>query len=310
MAKVIVTGGCGFIGSHLVDALCKRGDDVFVIDNLHTGYRENIATSKAHFVSGDILDGKLLEETFIGATSVFHLAARISVPESMQQPIPYAQTNSLGTLNILEACCLTGVKNFILSSSAALYGNNPLNPKKETMQAEPASPYALTKLDGEFYCSLYRQEYGLNAVALRYFNVFGPRQDPGSPYAAAIPIFIDKALRDEDITIWGDGEQTRDFIFVKDIVQANLLAEKKGGDVFNVAYGERITINDLAKTIIEITKSKSNIVYQHERPGDIKHSQADITKISKQLGFKPQYNLTEGLTETIQHFYDTRKSTA
>lgn len=299
MAKVVVTGGCGFIGSHLVEALCQRGDQVTVIDNLQTGKPENIAAFKAKVVIGDILDQPLLENTFQQAESVFHLAARISVPESIQHPNKYVETNCLGTLNVLEACRRAGVKNIVFSSSSAIYGDNSKTPKKENMSPEPLSPYALTKLDGEFYSQFYRNEYGINAISLRYFNVFGPRQNPQSPYASVIPIFIDKALRNEDIVIFGDGKQTRDFIFVKDIVQANLLAAQKGGDVFNVAYGKHITINELAKKIIELTHSKAKIIYHAERPGDIKHSQADPTKIIQQLGFKPQYNLLEGLQMTI-----------
>ncbi len=299
MAKVVVTGGCGFIGSHLVEALCQRGDQVSVIDNLQTGKQENIAPFKAKVIIGDILDQSLLEKTFHQVESVFHLAARISVSESMQQPNKYVETNCLGTLNVLEACRRSGVKNIVFSSSSAIYGDNSKTPKKENMPPEPLSPYALTKLDGEFYSQFYRNEYGINATSLRYFNVFGPRQNPQSPYAAVIPIFIDKALRNEDIIIFGDGKQTRDFIFVKDIVHANLLAAQKGGDVFNVAYGNRITINELAQKIIEITHSKSKIIYHPERQGDIKHSQADPTKIIRQLGFKPQYNLLEGLQMTL-----------
>ncbi len=306
MAKCVVTGGAGFIGSHIVEMLCARGDEVVVYDNLKSGYLHNIqpfiTQHDVEMIHGDIMDRDHMVEVFAGATSVFHLGALISVPESMAKPVDYVTINAIGSLNVLEACRLAKVKNVVLSSSAAIYGNNPTIPKVETMIPEPLSPYAVTKLDGEYYFQMYRAQYGLNAVALRYFNVFGPRQDPKSQYAAAVPIFIDKALKNEDITIFGDGEQTRDFIYVKDIAQGNLLAAEKGGDVFNVAWGQRITVNDLAKTIIKLTHSTSAIVYLPERAGDIKHSMADNQKIVKKLGFAATSTLESGLRDTIAYF--------
>jgi UDP-glucose 4-epimerase len=231
------------------------------------------------------------------------LAALISVPESMELPADYIKINSIGTLNVLEAAKRCGVKSVVLSSSAANYGDNPIVPKLESMNPEPKSPYAVTKLDGEFYCDMYTREHGLNAVSLRYFNVFGPRQDPSSQYAAAVPIFIDRAVRGEDISIFGDGEQTRDFVFVKDVVQANFLAaEKAQGGLFNVAWGQKITIKDLAGKVIELTGSEAEIRHLPERAGDIKHSMADNSKIVSQLGFKASSNLTDGLKETIKFF--------
>lgn len=310
MSKVVVTGGAGFIGSHIVEALCHQGHEVVVYDNLKSGYVENIKKFMTDFdvemVHGDILHSQDLLTAFQGAESVFHLAALISVPESMQKPLDYVTVNASGALNVLEACRLANVKNVVLSSSAAVYGDNPTIPKLENMTPEPKSPYAVTKLDGEYYFQMYRAQYGLNATSLRYFNVFGPRQDPKSQYAAAVPIFIDKALRGDEITIFGDGEQTRDFIYVKDIVQGNLLAAEKGGDVFNVAWGKRITVNDLARKIIEITASKSKIRYLPERPGDIKHSMADNHKIVDQLGFKASSDLESGLRDTIDYFRGRR----
>ena len=300
MTKVVVTGGSGFIGSHIVAANLALGHQVVVLDDLSTGFEKNLQGMDCELVKGSILDQAMLDQVLPGAQTVFHLAAKISVPESMAKKAAYVETNVLGTLQLLDACVKHGVKNITLSSSAAIYGNNPVIPKVENMLPEPMSPYAVTKLDGEYYFDLYRREHGLNATSLRYFNVFGPRQDPKSQYAAAVPIFIDKAKKGEDITIYGDGEQTRDFIFVKDIVQANLLAADKGGDVFNVAWGQRITINDLAKNIIEITGSKSKILYLPERAGDIKHSMADNNKIVSQMGFKPSSTLHDGLLATIE----------
>ncbi len=304
MQKVVVTGGAGFIGSHIVEEGLSRGHRVQVVDNLHSGNMENLkplmASDQLEFTHADILDMPALRAAFQGADTVFHLAALISVPGSMSKPIDYVEVNTTGTLQVLEACRLEGVKNVVFSSSAAIYGDNPTIPKTEDMFPEPQSPYAVTKLDGEYYFDLYRREHGLNATALRYFNVFGPRQDPNSQYAAAVPIFIHRALNNAPITIYGDGEQTRDFIYVKDIVQANYLAaERPVGGLFNVAWGQLITINDLAKQIVEITGSQSVIEYAAERPGDVKHSMADNQKIVSQLGFQATSNLATGLRDTI-----------
>lgn len=301
MEKILVTGGCGFIGSHIVEAL-HQTHEVIVLDNFKSGFLQNIAPFDVNFMEGDIRNYSLLKELTWDVSTIFHLAALVSVPESMEKPVETVEINTLGTLNVLNAARTNGVKNIVLSSSAANYGDNPIVPKVETMPPEPQSPYAMTKLDGEYYFNMYRTEYGINAVALRYFNVFGPRQDPQSQYAAAIPVFIAKALKNQDITVFGDGEQTRDFIYVKDIVQGNLLAAEKGGDLFNVAYGRKITINALAQKIIEITGSKSKIKHAPVRSGDVKHSTADNSKIVKQLGFKQSYDFDIGLKNTINYF--------
>ena len=305
MEKAVVTGGAGFIGSHIVEELAKS-HEVVVYDNLRSGFERNVApfveAGGAKLVRADVLDGAALRRALDGARTLFHLAALVSVPESMANEIETVRINTIGTLNVLRAAREAGVRNLVFSSSAAVYGDNPAVPKVETMGPEPKSPYAVTKYDGECYFRMYRNEYGLNATSLRYFNVFGPRQDPASQYAAAVPIFISKALRNEPITIFGDGEQTRDFIFVKDVVQANLLAAAKGGDLYNVAWGARITINDLAKNIVRITGSRSKLVYAPERPGDVKHSMADNSKIVGELGFKPASNLHDGLLATIRFF--------
>lgn len=222
----------------------------------------------------------------------------------MEKPIECVEINTQGTLNVLQEAAAAGVKKLCFSSSAANYGDNPTVPKLETMIPEPKSPYAVTKLDGEYYCGIFADEGWLQTACMRYFNVFGPRQDPGSQYAAAIPIFIHKALRNEPITIFGDGEQTRDFIYVKDIVAANaFLAETDSlTGVYNVAYGKRQTVNDLARKIIELTGSKSKIEYAPQRAGDVKHSQASIDKISS-VGFVPGSDFDSGLAKTIEFFF-------
>ena len=231
------------------------------------------------------------------------MAAMISVPESMGKPIECVEINTTGTLVVLEEAAKAGVKKMCFSSSAANYGDNPVVPKVETMLPEPKSPYAITKLDGEYYCDMFSREGRLDTGVMRYFNVFGPRQDPGSAYAAAVPIFIDKAAKNETITIFGDGEQTRDFIYVKDIVSANvfLAMNNTPSGFFNVAYGGRLTINDLARKIIELTGSSSKIEYAPERAGDVMHSMASVDKIMA-AGFEPISSFDEGLRATIAFF--------
>jgi len=237
---------------------------------------------------------------------VFHLAALVSVPESMLQPAECVRINTQGTLNVLEAARRGGVKALVFASSAAVYGDNPVVPKVETMLPEPKSPYAVTKLDGEYYLRIFAGQWGLKAAALRFFNVFGPRQDPGSQYAAAVPIFIRRALRGEDLVIYGDGSQVRDFIYVKDVVAACLLAAEHGGEVRNVARGEHITILQLARLILELTGSNSKIVYAEPRPGDVHTSYADTARI-RELGFTPSADLQGNLLATIRFFEEREK---
>ncbi|HOG51751.1 MAG TPA: NAD-dependent epimerase/dehydratase family protein [Lentisphaeria bacterium] len=300
--RVLVTGGAGFIGSHIVEHFQGKAD-VRVLDNLRSGRLSNLQGFDVEFIEGSILDDALLAKAMSGVDVVFHLAAMISVPESMSKPIECVEINTIGTLKVLEAAARAGVKKLCLSTSAAIYGDNPIVPKRETMFPEPKSPYAETKLSGEHYCGIYTREGRLDTACLRYFNVFGPRQDPKSQYAAAVPIFVSRALRQEPITIFGDGEQTRDFIYVKDIVAANVFfaLESPATGVFNIAYGGKITINDLAKRIIELTGSRSQIVYLPERAGDVKHSSAAIDKLSA-AGFRPGADFDRGLAETIAFF--------
>lgn len=298
--KILITGGAGFIGSNIVEHF-HQTDEVVVLDNLRSGFERNLAPFRVTFIHGSVTDRSAVEQAATGVDYIFHLAAMVSVPESVENPRETVDINVHGTLNVLEAARTHGVKKVVISSSAAIYGDNPVVPKVESMMPEPKSPYAVTKLDAEYYAKMYTNEFATPVVCLRYFNVFGPRQNPKSQYAAAVPIIIDKALRNQDITIYGDGEQTRDFVFVKDVVAANVLAARSAATgVYNIACGGRITINDLARTIIALTKSSSAIVYAGERAGDVKHSQADIGR-AVGIGFQPKYTLETGLKPTIEY---------
>lgn len=300
--KILVTGGAGFIGSHIVEHFQGRAD-VRVLDNLRSGFRKNLDGLECEFIEGSILDRDRVRTALQGVDFVFHLAAMISVPESMAKPIECDEINTKGMLIVLEEAARAGIRKLVLSSSAAIYGNNPETPKRETMLPEPKSPYAITKLDGEYYCKMFADEGRLQTACLRYFNVFGPRQDPKSQYAAAVPIFISRALKNEPITIYGDGEQTRDFIYVKDIAAANAFFATQSNvtGVFNVAYGKRITIGDLAKEICRLTGSRSEISHAPERAGDVKHSLAAIEKL-RFTGFEPTGDFRRGLEATIESF--------
>jgi UDP-glucose 4-epimerase len=300
--KILVTGGAGFIGSHIVEHFQARAE-VRVLDNLASGFQPNLAGLKCEFIHGSILDRALVARAVQDVDFVFHLAAMVSVPESVQKPLACVETNTTGTIILLEAAARAKVKKFVFSSSAAIYGNNPVVPKIETMPPEPESPYATTKLDGEFYCRMFAREAGLPAVCLRYFNVFGPRQNPRSQYAAAVPVFIDRALKNEPLTLHGDGTQTRDFIFVKDVTaaSAHFALHSPATGVFNVASGQAITINELAETIRRLAGSRSEIVHAATRAGDVKHSVADTGKL-RAAGFVPSGDFQDGLQSTIQFF--------
>jgi UDP-glucose 4-epimerase len=300
--KVLVTGGAGFIGSHIVEHLHGKAE-VRVLDNLRTGSKDNLAGLNYEFIPGSILDREVVRHALQGVDYVLHLAAMISVPESMSKPIECTELNTIGTLTVLEEAARAKVKKLVFSSSAAIYGNNPVTPKLETMTPEPMSPYAISKLDGEYYCSLFSDEGRLQTTCLRYFNVFGARQDPRSPYAAAVPIFIERAVKHEPIAIHGDGEQTRDFIYVKDIAAANIFfaMQSPARGVFNVGCGQRITINDLAAAICRLTDSRSEITHTAARRGDVKHSLAAIEKL-RASGFAPGDSFMKGLEETVKFF--------
>ncbi len=300
--RFLITGGSGFIGSHLATALQTKGE-VRILDNFRTGFRGNLDGLSVDLREGDVLDQAAVASAMEGVDYVFHMAAMVSVPESVAKPRECEEINGFGLLNVLEAATAAKARKVFLASSAAVYGDNPTVPKLETMVPEPKSPYAFTKLLGEHYLRFFHDEGRVKTAALRFFNVFGPRQDPRGPYAAAVPIFIEKALKGEDIHIHGDGGQTRDFIFVRDIVAAILhvtLTEEITG-VFNAGYGGTITLNDLAGEILRASGSQSKIVHGPVRAGDVRHSRAAVDAL-KNTGFQPVSSLNEGLGETIAYF--------
>ena len=304
--RILVTGGAGFIGSHLVEYFQGKAE-IRVLDSLRTGYLKNLDGFDVEFIQGDIRDREVVRKAMEGVDYVFHFAALISVPESMEKIEECVDINVNGLLVVLEEAAAAGVKKLCFSTSAAIYGDNPEVPKRETMYPEPKSPYAITKLDGEYYCDMFTKTGKLQTACLRYFNVFGPRQDPKSAYAAAVPIFTAKAVAGEPLTIYGDGEQTRDFIYVKDIVAANVfMAMNDYTGVYNIAYGKRITINDLVKLIKEVTHSDSEIVYLPERAGDVKHSMAAVDKLNT-TGFKPGFDFDTGMKATVEFFQSQKK---
>jgi UDP-glucose 4-epimerase len=301
--KILITGGSGFIGSHIVELYQDRAEEIRVLDNLRTGYRHNLDGLRHTFIEGSITDRELVKKAVEGVDYIFHLAALVSVPESMAKPGECVDINVHGLLNVLEEAAAAGVKKLVFASSAAIYGDNPTVPKLETMIPEPKSPYAITKLDGEYYLGMFQNEGKLETAAIRFFNVFGPRQDPKGAYAAAVPIFIEKAVRSEDITVFGDGGQTRDFIYVKDIAGALAFAVETPGvtGVFNAGYGGQITINDLADGLIKAAESSSKVLHAPERPGDVRHSRASADKL-RAAGWVPRHSLDEGLAKTLEFF--------
>jgi len=301
--KILVTGGAGFIGSHIVGHYQGVADEIRVLDNLRTGYRHNLDGLQCRFIDGSVTDRELVREAVRGVDFIFHLAALVSVPESMEKPGECVDINVHGLLNVLEEASAAGVRKLVFASSAAIYGDNPEVPKLETMRPEPKSPYAITKLDGEFYLEMFRSEGRLETAAIRFFNVFGPRQDPKGAYAAAVPIFIEQALAGETLRIFGDGGQTRDFIYVKDIVGALVFAAETAavGGTYNAGYGGQMTINDLAGGIIRAAGTGAGIVHAGERPGDVRHSRASVDKLLA-AGWQPQFTLEQGLAETLEWF--------
>jgi UDP-glucose 4-epimerase len=304
--KVLVTGGAGFIGSHLVEELVRRGHQVVVLDDLSTGKVGNIERllkgANAELVRGSVTDLSLVTGLVKDVAYIFHLAALASVPRSIENPRACHEVNLSGTLNVLLAAMEKGVRKVVYSSSSSVYGDAPTLPKREEMAPQPLSPYAVAKLAGEYYCQVFNEVYKLPTVCLRYFNVYGPRQDPNSQYAAAIPSFIQRALAGDPPIVFGDGEQTRDFTFVKDAVAANILAtESEASGIFNIGSGQSITINRLVKLVLELTGSQVKPVYRQLRAGDVRHSLADISR-SKAFGYEPQYDLRAGLSETIEWF--------
>ena len=304
--KILITGGAGFIGSHLATLYQGRAT-IRVLDNLRTGHRHNLAGLAVEFIEGSILDPVAVQRAMLGIDYVFHLAAFVSVPESVREPATCTAINITGLQNVLAAAAQASVKKLCFASSAAVYGDNPSVPKFETMTPEPRSPYAETKLAGEVLCAEATARGTLATVALRFFNVFGPRQDPRSAYAAAVPIFIAKALRDEPIGIHGDGGQTRDFIHVTDIVGALAYAgtSKDMAGTYNVGYGQSQSIIALAQEIIRLTGSKSTIEHLAPRVGDVRHSLASTERLLA-AGWKPESSVSAGLAETVEYFRQIR----
>jgi len=302
--RFVVTGGAGFIGSHIAEALARRGDEVVIIDNLLSGRVENIRhlleMPTVTFLNGSITDQPLLQRVCKDADGIFHEAAITSVPRSVKDPLASNEINVSGTLNVLVAAQKCGVKKIVYASSSSVYGDTPTLPKREDMEPNPKSPYAITKLAGEYYLKVFHELYGMDTISLRYFNVFGPRQDPHSEYSAVIPKFITKILNHESPVIYGVGSQTRDFTYVKDVAQANVRAmESNAQGVFNIAYGNRITLIELAQTIMETLGEALPIRYEDGRLGDIHDSIADISAAQRAFGYAPEYTVTTGLKETI-----------
>ncbi|NOY45801.1 MAG: SDR family oxidoreductase [Deltaproteobacteria bacterium] len=307
MATFLVTGVAGFIGSNLAEALLARGHRVRGLDNFLTGKPENLqGLDGLEFVEGDVRDPEACRKACEGVEFVLHEAALGSVPRSIEDPVLSNECNVSGTLNLLVAAREAGVRRFVFAASSSAYGDTPTLPKVEDMVPQPLSPYALTKLAGEEYCRLFFELYGLETVSLRYFNVFGKRQDPFSAYAAVIPKFVSALLKREPPEIYGDGEQTRDFTYIADVVQANLRAceapREACGRVYNVAYGERISLNELYREIAGLLGSDLEPRYGPPRPGDVKHSLADISRARKHLGYQPAYDVRRGLAEAIEWY--------
>jgi len=307
MGVYAVTGGAGFIGSNIVEELLRRNETVKVIDNFSTGKRENIKAFKERIeiIDADLATAPNLSQLLNGVDYVIHQAAIPSVPKSIIDPMRSHEANVNGTLRLLLACRDAGVKRLVYASSSSLYGDSPTLPKNEAMLPNPLSPYGAQKLFGELYCQVFTKAYGLETVSLRYFNVFGPRQDATSQYSGVLALFIPAVLQDRRPTIYGDGLQSRDFTYVQNVVEANLLAchvPGNAGQVFNVACGERITVNSMLQQINAILNRTIEPVYAEARAGDIKHSQADITRAKEHLGYEPKVSFEEGLRRTI-HWY-------
>jgi len=313
MTKVLVTGGAGFIGSNLAKALLNEGHRVRILDNFSTGKRENLIFQNegagVEIIEGDIRDLEICRRAEEGVEFVFHQAALPSVQRSVEDPLESNSVNAEGTLNVLLAARDAGVKRVIYAASSSVYGDTPTLPKREEMPPNPLSPYALQKYIGEQYCRLFFQLYGLETVSLRYFNVFGPKQDPASIYSAVIPRFINALIEELSPVIFGDGEQSRDFTYVDNVVRANLLAmsaDRLQGEAINIACGERISLNQLLGILKEILGSKQLPIYEEPRQGDVKHSLADIRKGKEVLDYEPSVGIEAGLEKTVEFFRKKR----
>jgi len=302
--KYLVTGGAGFIGSHLVRRLVAEGKTVRVVDNLSTGRvsRLDDLMTAIEFVKGDLADKRVSQDAVKEIDYVLHQAAVPSVQRSVQDPVGTNRANITATLNLLESSRNARVRRVLYAASSSAYGDTEILPKHEDMPAKPLSPYALQKLAGEQYCKLYHDLYGLETVSLRYFNVFGPDQDPDSDYSAVIPRFTTKLLAAESLTVYGDGEQSRDFTYIENVVEANLLAlraKEAPGIVCNIGCGERITLNQLIQILEKITDAKARVEYAAAKPGDVRHSLADIGRAKAILQYQPKISVEEGLRRTV-----------
>lgn len=309
MPRFMVTGGAGFIGSNLTEMLVEQGHSVAVFDNLATGSEENLSgiRGRIDFVRGDIRDKAAIEAAMQGMDYVIHLAALGSVPRSIEDPATTHEVNATGTLNVLNAARTAEVKRVVCASSSSVYGDTAVLPKEEQMTPSPLSPYAVSKVTGEYYCKAFHRVYGLETVALRYFNVYGRRQDPASQYAAVIPRFVDAMLRGKGPVIYGDGEQSRDFTFVDDCNQANIkacFARGCEGMHFNVGCGGRVSINDLFRKIRDSLGSKAEPVYEPARKGDVRDSLASISRARELLGYEPENGIDEGIRKTVKWYLE------
>lgn len=307
MSLYLVTGGAGFIGSNIVKALVEKGEDVRVLDNFSTGKRENVESflDKIELVEGDIRSYQMVKDAVDEVDFILHQAALPSVPRSVKDPVTTSEVNVTGTLNVLEAARQAKVKRVVYASSSSIYGDNEILPKTEDMLPKPLSPYAVAKLAGEKYCQVFTRIFGLETVALRYFNVFGPNQDPNSQYSAVIPKFINTIKKGKQPVIYGDGEQSRDFTYVENVVQANVLAcesgmEELSGEVFNIACGKRITVNYLIESINNILNKNIKAENAEPRIGDVRHSLANIGKAQQFLGYEVKHDFKKGLSALIK----------
>ncbi len=313
--RYLVTGGAGFIGSNTVDELVRRGHSVVVLDDFSSGKEDNLAEvrNKITFIKGSITDIEMVRKAMHEAEFVLHLAARTSVPRSVKDPVETNRINIDGTLNVLVAAKELKVKRVVFAASSSAYGETPTLPKIETMQPQPISPYGVTKYVGELYGQTFGRCYGLENVALRYFNIFGPRQEPGSPYSGVLAKFCTAFLEDTQPVVFGDGEQTRDFTYVENAVHANLLAceaPNVSGKVFNVGVGGRITLNEVLRELGKITGKTLEAKYEPPRDGDIRDSQADISQAREYLGYEPQVTFEEGLARTFEWYRETQAKAA
>lgn len=305
--QALVTGGAGFIGSHLTEALVKAGCRVVVLDDLSSGKRANLAAveDRIRFLEGDIRDFQAVKAAAEDCDIVFHLAAVVSVPRTVEEPLPSAMVNDLGTLHVFEAARQHRAAGLVFASSSAAYGDDPRQPKHEAMSPDPLSPYAVQKIAGEHYAGVYHRLFGIKTTSLRFFNVYGPRQDPGSPYSGVISIFMDRACRDRAPTIYGDGSQTRDFVYVQDVVRACMetaVSPDTGGLTFNVGTGRSTTINELWQTVGRLSGCLRRPAYAPPRAGDIRHSLARIERLRSATGFAPRVPLDEGLSQTLRWY--------